>query len=313
MLFAVAATPPEGLNPIIPFAKYQNLYRHIIKLVMDPAHYGYYSRNCDSDICLPLEDTLKQLDVSDVYLKDLQKRSGDLVTAEKHSGHYRHKLDNLVRHSMEKPNSIDGGDSEINYYAKQLPVPIQDLSRQIVKLQEHSIARGGFCDVYLGEGTIAGQVERVAMKLLRVNSKQSKVTRAFYREVEHWVRVRHPFVLPFYGISEMDGQLYMISPWAEYGNAIQYLQAHPNANRRKLVSAFSLHLKISFSPAYQLWETSDALMYLHSGAEIPPMVHGDIKAVSICKPDCGTWLTVVPRRIFSFRVRLNLHFHLANN
>ncbi|KIJ38918.1 hypothetical protein M422DRAFT_231000 [Sphaerobolus stellatus SS14] len=278
MLFGVASTSSDGINPVVPFAKYQNLYRHILKLIMDPTHYDYYDGSCRTDLCGPLAEALKQVDVSDISLKDLQKRSANLVTAEKLSARHKIKLDRIwpdVKNSVDDSRSPSferlehGSDNE--YSLKQLPQPVQDLSKQIVKLQEVSIARGGFCEVYLGEGTINGQVERVAMKLLRVSSKErSKVARAFYREVEHWVRVRHPYVLPFYGISEVEGRLFMISPWAEHGNALQYLQAHPNANRRKL-----------------LWQTSDALKYLHSGMDMPPMVHGDIKAENILISNSG--------------------------
>jgi len=62
----------------------------------------------------------------------------------------------------------------------------------------------------------------------------------------------------------------MISPWAEHGNALEYLEAHPTADRRKL-----------------LWQTSDALRFLHSGTSIPQMIHGDIKAENILISETG--------------------------
>ena len=288
MLFSILSL--DGHGDLVPFAKYQNLYRHMIQIVMQPSQNAYYERTCGTDICIPLYDRLRHIIVDDTSLKELERRSAELMASERRvfgiQRFERHLFGQDKRHSFDSSKartSEDGTDSDHDRTPlKQLPLPVKDLSREIVKLNDHSVTGGGFGDVYLGEGTISGKVERVAMKMLRVNSTEHKVKRAFRREVELWVRVRHPFVLPFYGVAEQHGRLFMISPWAGHGNSLQYLQAYHNANRRKLVSPSISNL--SFDPRahniHQLWQTSDALKYLHSGTEIPLIVHGDIKAVN---------------------------------
>ncbi|KAF8527090.1 kinase-like domain-containing protein [Gautieria morchelliformis] len=276
MLFSLAS-PTSPLDPndgLVPFAKYRNLYRHIIQIVMQPSQNAYYEETCEMDLCIPLYDRLRHIIVDDTSLKELEERSEKLIASERQESAFqrleRHLLSQDKRHSFDGQRSRSSEEGADSVSLKPLPLPVKDLSRDIVKLNDHSVAGGGFGDVYLGEGTISGKVERVAMKMLRVGSTEHKVKRAFRREVELWVRVRHQFVLPFYGVTEQHNRLFMISPWAQHGNSLQYLQAYPTANCRKL-----------------LWQTSDALKYLHSGTEIPPIVHGDIKAENILISDSG--------------------------
>lgn len=292
ILFELASSmsAPAGQDSLVPFAKYQNIYRYIIQIIMQPSQNAYYEKTCETDICIPLYDRLRHTTVDEASRKELERRSADLVASERCASGIqrleRHLFGQDKRHSFEGQRSRtpeDGTDEDRDKSSlKQLPLPVKDLSRDIVKLDDYSVAGGGFGDVYLGEGTISGRVERVAMKMLRVSSAEHKVKRAFRREVDLWVRVRHAFILPFYGVTEQHGRLFMISPWAEHGNSFQYLQAYPTANRRKLVSFDSLvSCWILMDSVYnKLWQTSDALRYLHSGAEIPQIVHGDIKAVS---------------------------------
>lgn len=61
----------------------------------------------------------------------------------------------------------------------------------------------------------------------------------FVREVQFWSRLRHRHVLPFWGCWELDQyRLFMISPWALNGNSMQYVKAHPEVDRRRIVSEF---------------------------------------------------------------------------
>ncbi|KIJ46358.1 hypothetical protein M422DRAFT_165301 [Sphaerobolus stellatus SS14] len=87
----------------------------------------------------------------------------------------------------------------------------------------------------------------------------------FCREVEFWSRFRHPNILPFWGCWELDEyRLFMIAPWAQNGNSMQYVKMHPMANRRRI-----------------LLQTAEALSYLHSGLDGPAVVHGDLKADNV--------------------------------
>ena len=73
----------------------------------------------------------------------------------------------------------------------------------------------------------------------------------------------------------------MVSPWAEKGKSLDYLQRNPSANRGVLVRSFRNETELFFihTTIHQLHQTSSALEYLHSGKDVPPIVHGDVKAV----------------------------------
>ena len=127
---------------------------------------------------------------------------------------------------------------------------------------------GGFCDVFEGElteeqATAFAKPVRVAMKLLRlfntelddhlikakavcvtaslcINSVELSIFfKTFRREVDIWRSLQHRHVLPFLGTFELDeSRLFMVSPWADGGNSLQYLRQHPDADRGRLVRIF---------------------------------------------------------------------------
>ncbi|KAF8586976.1 kinase-like protein [Ramaria rubella] len=98
------------------------------------------------------------------------------------------------------------------------------------------------------------------------DKQRAKAMKIFRREIGIWCSLNHVHVLPFYGTCKApDGErLYMVSPWAEGGKALDYLQRNPHTNRGKL-----------------LYQTSSALDYLHSGKDAPPIIHGDLKADNV--------------------------------
>ncbi|KAG8892396.1 hypothetical protein FRB99_002736 [Tulasnella sp. 403] len=113
---------------------------------------------------------------------------------------------------------------------------------------------GGFSNVYRGTHPKHGDV---ALKQLRAGPDQDDL---FKIEVGAWQGLVHPGILPFLGIHQQDGSVYMLSPWMENGKALPYLECHPEVNR------------LSF-----LTEIAEALEYIHS----QKMVHGDIKSNNI--------------------------------
>lgn len=188
MLLALAspAVSFEGREGLIPFAKYQNLYRHIIDIVMQPGHHAYYEKTCQTDFSTPLDHTLRHIIVNDDALRELEKRSVDVAASERRL-YPTKKLDVRRLFGHDKRSAIDdhsaksptnGEDESVFGRAlsgRPLPPPVKDLSRDVVKLQEDSITGGGFCDVYLGEARFCNKVERVAMKMLRVRAAEQKV------------------------------------------------------------------------------------------------------------------------------------------
>jgi serine/threonine protein kinase len=65
------------------------------------------------------------------------------------------------------------------------------------------------------------------------------------REVRLWSELVHPNILEFYGLYDAGGMsIYMISRWMSNGNAPDYLQKYPEANRRDIVSDTTLQYSI---------------------------------------------------------------------
>ncbi|EMD36907.1 hypothetical protein CERSUDRAFT_83935, partial [Gelatoporia subvermispora B] len=102
---------------------------------------------------------------------------------------------------------------------------------------------------------------QVAVKRMKTNN-----TKALVREVETWIRLRHDHIVPCYGASVSADPPFIVLRYMQHGHLLQYLQAHPEANRVQLI-----------------FEVSLGLRHLH-GERI---VHGDIKGVNILVDDAG--------------------------
>ncbi|EIN10219.1 kinase-like protein, partial [Punctularia strigosozonata HHB-11173 SS5] len=123
---------------------------------------------------------------------------------------------------------------------------------------------GAFADIFLGvyEGT------PVALKRLRVfqaDHDREEIHEKFHREAITWRLLRHPNVLPFYGVDEVTFSpfLTMVSPWMTNGTVIDYLKrCHPPS--QAVVDRL-------------LVEIARGLSYLHS----QDVVHGDLRGANI--------------------------------
>ncbi|TDL21795.1 kinase-like protein [Rickenella mellea] len=125
------------------------------------------------------------------------------------------------------------------------------------------VAGGGFADVW--KGFFAE--EPVALKALRIykHSIREKALKEFSHEAVIWRQLKHPNILPFYGVFTGDehfDRLCLVSPWMDAGNAIDYLNVHPDGNRLSLLS-----------------DVAQGLKYLHLFQ--PPIIHGDLKGANI--------------------------------
>ncbi|KAG8920395.1 hypothetical protein FRC01_000789 [Tulasnella sp. 417] len=127
---------------------------------------------------------------------------------------------------------------------------------------------GHFCDVFEGTHVKAG---KVALKRPRIGlaGYDDVVVRRFEREAETWRRLHHPHILEFLGTFKRDGHMYFVSPFINNGTLVEYIYAHPDVNRIRL-----------------LCEAADAVQYLHNEG----IVHGDIKACNILIGDNGNSL-----------------------
>ncbi|TDL23881.1 kinase-like protein [Rickenella mellea] len=125
------------------------------------------------------------------------------------------------------------------------------------------VAGGGFADVW--KGYFADRP--VALKALRIykQSLREKVLKEFSHEAVIWRQLKHPNILPFYGVFKGDehfDRLCLVSPWMDAGNVIDYLNNHPEASRLSLLS-----------------DVAQGLEYLHLFQ--PPIIHGDLKGANI--------------------------------
>ncbi|KAG8917197.1 hypothetical protein FRC01_002614 [Tulasnella sp. 417] len=128
-------------------------------------------------------------------------------------------------------------------------------------------AYGGFSDIWQCDARFFdGSVSVVAVKKLRavqlptgLDKPQTtkKLLQRLKRELQIWMRFDHPNVAPLLGFT-FNQEIAIISPWFGNGNVSEYLRAHPEVNRLKLVQG-----------------VASGLAYLHSST--PVIVHGDVK------------------------------------
>ncbi|KAJ8083254.1 hypothetical protein PM082_009126 [Marasmius tenuissimus] len=139
------------------------------------------------------------------------------------------------------------------------------LSIQNVKMiGKYPIAAGGFGDVW--KGTIGDSNELVCLKVVKVymSSNLERLTNEYQREAILWRQLKHPNVLPFLGIYQLEQteQLCLISPWMEKGNLVEFLKA----TKREDVDHYTL-----------VFDIASGLAHLHS----QEIVHSDLKGVNI--------------------------------
>ncbi|KDQ14164.1 hypothetical protein BOTBODRAFT_352381 [Botryobasidium botryosum FD-172 SS1] len=100
------------------------------------------------------------------------------------------------------------------------------------------------------------------MKCARGLVPHETASRRTLREMEMWKTLRHPNVLPFIGSVTLDSKLYLVSPWMPNGDAMKYVNTHPNVDRVAI-----------------LLQVARGLRYLHT--RTLPFVHGDLKAANV--------------------------------
>ncbi|KAJ7598719.1 kinase-like domain-containing protein [Mycena floridula] len=127
----------------------------------------------------------------------------------------------------------------------------------------HPVSGGGFADVY--KGKLNGDV--VCLKALRFFVERSEMAQKLLndccREALVWKQLNHPNVLPFLGVNvELFAPSFcLVSPWMSNGNLMQFLDRHPDFDRRSAIT-----------------DIAAAMQYLHEYS--PSIVHADIRGVS---------------------------------
>ncbi|KAF9064954.1 kinase-like domain-containing protein [Rhodocollybia butyracea] len=133
-------------------------------------------------------------------------------------------------------------------------------------VREHlPVSGGGFADIY--RGMLGNQ--QACLKVLRLviepdKRMREKIHRHFCSEAVLWKQLKHPNILPLFGVNLelFEPSFCLISPWMENGNVITYLKQNHSHNRHKV-----------------LQDIAAGLCYLHS--RNPPITHGDIRGANI--------------------------------
>ncbi|KAH0578523.1 hypothetical protein H2248_003673 [Termitomyces sp. 'cryptogamus'] len=133
-----------------------------------------------------------------------------------------------------------------------------------VTIPKTSEKSGGFGDVY--KGHFRGQ--EVSIKVLRLyqNQDMGKLMKVFTREAILWSQLRHPNLLPFYGVYSHDGRVSFVAPWMENGDIGEYLKRNQTSNRVVLV-----------------YDTAQGLEFLHKNG----IIHGDLKGANVLVNKAG--------------------------
>jgi len=141
----------------------------------------------------------------------------------------------------------------IKLHLKTNRFPQQYIIKDVWRLDEQPKHSGGY-DIYraLFQGTL---VCLKIIKVKRVLNLKEILQGAFLLGL-----LSHPNLLPFYGFCRPGGQLWLVYPWAENGNVVEFLQSNPTANRVHLCS-----------------DIAGGVAHLHQYH----IVHGDLKGENV--------------------------------
>ncbi|KAJ3569204.1 hypothetical protein NP233_g5203 [Leucocoprinus birnbaumii] len=131
-------------------------------------------------------------------------------------------------------------------------------------------ACGGFCDIYKGTWRQHGQP--LCLKVVRLYEKSdiNQMFKLCAREAIVWGNLRHPNIIPFYGIYYLDSakkRVCLVAPWQESGNIVTYLKKNPDTPRKQCC-----------------YDIANGLHYLHT----QNIIHGDLKGLNVLIAATGT-------------------------
>ncbi|KIJ64180.1 hypothetical protein HYDPIDRAFT_28624 [Hydnomerulius pinastri MD-312] len=144
-----------------------------------------------------------------------------------------------------------------------------DLTGSVTRLGEHPIADGGFAHIYQGIFRMRGKSIKVAIKAIRTyvaeESELSNKEKQLRREIQVWLNLDHPNIVPLLGTTMNFAQLpALVCPFFENGSLTSYLERQ----NKKLTPGERLVI---------LGDIAMGLQYLHSKS----IVHGDLSGGNV--------------------------------
>ncbi|KAF8836871.1 kinase-like protein [Paxillus ammoniavirescens] len=177
---------------------------------------------------------------------------------------------------------------ELESYIEEWRSQIPNLTGRVSKVEKHPVAFGGFSDIwscvlerssylFLRGGTADNDFDEletdddpmVAVKAVRIHAGADedgvRKCKRLFRETEVWKRLKHPNILPLFGVTFGFGPLpALVCPWMDNGT----ITAHLDAQQDQLSPSDRWGL---------LSDTISGLNYLHSEL----VVHGDLSGSNI--------------------------------
>ncbi|KAG8871283.1 hypothetical protein FRB97_008823, partial [Tulasnella sp. 331] len=217
-----------------------------------------------------LDELPSTLTASDAPLEPIShpRGSGPALFGYRH--HSRRRPSTPLETSGTDPSRVDPSSLQLSSSVINIPQP------------NRSVGGGGYCDLFIGIYTTTGV--KLAMKRPRFNtqipSEAATAKRRFVREAKTWSSLKHCNILPFYGLMEISDEMYLVSPWMDYGDLsrflrerMAFLEAVPSVQRtclRRL--AFN-----AFKEVDVVHGIAAGLEYLHTHE----VIHGDLKALNV--------------------------------
>ncbi|KAG8997908.1 hypothetical protein FRB94_007378 [Tulasnella sp. JGI-2019a] len=203
----------------------------------------------------------------------------------------RHDIKDVPRSLLTSPTPISplssfGPTASVDtssYGASRLTLSLQD-SDTVCILPPGRPIHFGNCDLY--KGTHSPTRAILAMKHPRIQgpgaSQAKEAKRRWEKEAKIWSSLNHDNILPFYGIVEIGSEVYLVSPWIDYGDLSQFLtlrREYMDASPTGQAQVHSgLHLAFSaFEETAMIHGIALGLEYLHANC----VIHGDLKAGNI--------------------------------
>ncbi|XP_065015608.1 putative leucine-rich repeat receptor-like serine/threonine-protein kinase At2g19230 isoform X1 [Musa acuminata AAA Group] len=168
-----------------------------------------------------------------------------------------------------KPQKEDGFSGHRKDKNKQFQLKNQEFTHEdivyITKNFQHTIGKGGFGTVYLGELQDGTQVA------VKVNSQSSSQgINEFQAEAELLTKIHHKNLMSLVGYCEDENFLALVYEYMAQGSLEQHLRGKTSFSR---ILQWIERLQIAI-------EAAQGLEYLHSGCK-PPIIHRDVKPTNI--------------------------------